>query len=88
MRRSASEVIRNLEMRIAQLEKQATTHIQAKMSYKRWLKKVDDEIGSITMMYLDDLVDYDTYSLWQDGVSPSEAAEIVIENDGTFASML
>ena len=68
--------------------RRASNQRQAKMSYDRWMKRVDDEVGSLIMVSVHDLVDYDSYSLWEAGVSPKRAAKIIIRNDGTFQGML
>ena len=56
------------------------------LTYEQWLSEVNLHVQDQTGGFgLDDLIDYDTRSAYDEGLDPLEAAEAVIENDGTFA---
>jgi hypothetical protein len=53
--------------------------------YDLWLEAVNSEVQQMTGGFgIYDLVDYDYRSLYEDGIEPSEAAEMIVENDGTY----
>lgn len=53
--------------------------------YDTWLEAVNLAVQEMTGGYgIYDLVDYDYRSLYEDGIEPSGAAEMIVENDGTF----
>ena len=85
MRRSASEIIRNLENRVARLESSSNPRqAKDKDAYDIWRRKVDQYIireMRFTFEYEtkdgDHSEDY-INSLWQDGVKPSRASKNII----------
>ena len=55
------------------------------VTYEEWLSEVNRHVQEQTGGFgIDDLVDYDTRSAYDEGMAPVEAAEAIIENDGTF----
>jgi hypothetical protein len=55
------------------------------MDYNDWLTAVNDAVRIMTDGFnISDLVDYDYRSLYDEGLEPAEAAEMIVENDGTF----
>lgn len=84
------KIIEGMEREIEELTETPREAIGklSKISYDRWMRKVDAIVEDLIYVSVHELVDYDSYGLWQDGISPREAAEIIIEYDGTFADML
>ena len=84
MRRSASEIIRGLENRVARLESSSNPR-QAKDAYDIWRRKVDQYIIKemrVTFEYeTKDGEHSEDYinSLWQDGVKPSRASKNIMQ---------
>ena len=59
------------------------------MTYTDWIKAVNREISALTGGFsADDLVDAPTRQMYDDGITPSEAAREIIRADGTFAPLL
>ena len=55
------------------------------LTYEQWLSEVNRHVQDQTGGFgIDDLVDYNTRLAYDDGMDPIEAAEAIIENDGTF----
>lgn len=55
------------------------------MSYYDWLAEVNAAIQLMTDGFsIHDLVDYSYRALYDEGLEPAEAAEMIVENDGTF----
>lgn len=50
------------------------------MDFKTWMAKVSDEIESKVGLSLDDLPDMNYYEMWEDGISPANAARKAIRN--------
>ena len=66
MRRSASEVIRNLEMRIARLESRKTANLDRK-KLERACDKVEAELMKDIASRTEDMLEYyDTDNIWYD----------------------
>jgi|13_taG_2_1085334.scaffolds.fasta_scaffold00939_8 hypothetical protein len=56
------------------------------LTYEQWLSEVNLHVQDQTGGFgIDDLVDYATRSAYDAGMEPIEAAEAIIENDGTFS---
>ena len=59
------------------------------MTYTEWMRAVNRVIRDITGGFsADDLVDAPTRQMYDDEYSPLEAAQEIIEQDGTFSELL
>ena len=55
------------------------------VTYEQWLEEVNKHVVVRTGGFgINDLVDYPTRSDYDGGMEPSETAEAIVENDGTF----
>jgi hypothetical protein len=55
------------------------------MSYDAWIAEVNIAVQLMTDGFsIHDLVDYNYRALYDEGLNPAEAAEMIVENDGTF----
>ena len=52
------------------------------MNFKEWMNKVDAEIIKRCGLSSDDLSDFPYHDMYDDGVSPAEVAEDVLEGEG------
>lgn len=59
------------------------------MTYTEWMRAVNRIIEGITGGFsADDLVDAPTRQMYDEGCSPLEAAQEIVEQDGTFSELL
>lgn len=50
------------------------------MSYDEWIAKVDTILVGLCSMKHDDLVDQSWWDWWNDGVTPTRAAKLCLNN--------
>lgn len=64
-----------------------TDTIKTRYTFDAWRAKVNQHVEAYFGIGLDDLPDLETYDLYDDGYTPSEAADLLIEeveNDADF----
>ena len=54
-----------------------------KLSYKKWMERVDQWVMTLIGISVYDLEDFNSRDLYEDGVSPRSAAETAISEDST-----
>ena len=77
MRRSASEILRNLEVRIARLEKQSVLHKVNKDVVHQFFSMID-------LRYGEDRHNLGGTKIIEEGVSESGETVMIIENEGYY----
>lgn len=55
---------------------------KSKNAFEAWMKKVDAELRKVSGLTSEDLADQDYWSMFEDEVHPSEAAEEVLIEEG------
>jgi hypothetical protein len=54
------------------------------MSFKDWMKEVNKKVSSKAGLGVSDLADQPFYEWWEERISPDEAAEITLEDNGFY----
>jgi hypothetical protein len=52
------------------------------MSFNTWMSKVDRKVSATAGLSVHDLSDQPFYEWWEEGMTPSEAASITLEDNG------
>jgi len=53
-----------------------------KLSYEAWMRDVDDAVTANAGVSVHDLPDFPSRDYYDDGISPREAATLVLEENG------
>ena len=54
------------------------------LTYEAWYKRVDRAVSALCGLGIDDLPDGNSYDAYDDGMTPREYAESVLDEEGFF----